>query len=218
MKEEFKLNGTEIVWPIESSITKFIVGVPSNVVFPALKTYQVKQTSKFEGSSIDVFNRAVENLHCHFDYQFQISDESKENPDYSDLVDLVANKTFDAVVSDITILSSRNAKVDLTQPYTDTGLRHLFFLLFSYLAIGVGQEDAFTGEPTKQMEMFLCLLRNDKVLLLDIGHQSSKPPQVLERKLNRSEQEDKEHFGLSDLAFSSGDKFRAIWTGSWMHN
>ncbi|GLJ14005.1 hypothetical protein SUGI_0223880 [Cryptomeria japonica] len=92
-----------------------------------------------------------------------------------------------------------------------------FSYCFSYLAIGAGQEAAFTGEPTKQMEMYHCLLRNGKVLLLDIGHESSKPPQVLERKLNPSEQEHKKHSGLSDLAFSSGDKFRAIWTGSWMH-
>ncbi|GLJ49314.1 hypothetical protein SUGI_1042370 [Cryptomeria japonica] len=67
------------------------------------------------------------------------------------------------------------------------------------------------------MVMYHCLLRNDKVLLLDIGNESSKTPQVLERKLNPSEHEDKEHSVLSDLAFSTGDKFMAIWTGSWMH-
>ncbi|XP_059065434.1 glutamate receptor 3.2 [Cryptomeria japonica] len=190
MKEEFKLNGVEIVWPNESSIPpsgfrKFIVGVPSNVVFSAfINITKSNNSQKFEGFCIDVFKRAVKNLHCHFDYEFQISDESNGHPDYSDLVDLVANKTFDAVVSDITILSSRSAKVDFTQPYTDTGLvimvpikkinssrwafvepftlsmwlttaAFVFLTAFLIWLLERDKNDAFTGEPAKQMEISL---------------------------------------------------------------
>ncbi|XP_057833353.2 uncharacterized protein LOC131044117 isoform X2 [Cryptomeria japonica] len=73
--------------------------------------------------------------------------------------------------------------------------------------------DAVRWNPTNQDEIGCVSERNGKVLLFDIGYESSKPSQVLERKLNPSEQEDMEHFGLSDLAFSSGDKFRLLACG-----
>ncbi|KAJ1387550.1 Solute-binding protein family 3/N-terminal domain of MltF [Sesbania bispinosa] len=44
------------------------------------------------------------------------------NATYRDLVFLVYNKTFDAVVGDITILADRMQYVDFTLPYTESGL------------------------------------------------------------------------------------------------
>ncbi|KAH9302172.1 hypothetical protein KI387_013755, partial [Taxus chinensis] len=70
--------------------------------------------------------------------------------------------------------------------------------------------DAVHWNPTNQDEVGCVSERNGKVLLFDIGYESSKPSQVLERKLNPSMQENMEHFGLTDLAFSCRDKFRCF--------
>ncbi|XP_059063925.1 glutamate receptor 3.2 isoform X1 [Cryptomeria japonica] len=189
MKEELKLKeGVEIMWPDGSAtppsgFRKFIVGVPPNVVFPGFINIKNNNT-KFEGFCIDVFKRAVEKLHCRFDYEFRVSEKTDKYPDYDDLVDQVANKTFDAVVADITILSDRSEKVDFTQPYTDTGLVIMvpikntkssawafmkpftlsmwltalaFILLTAFLILLFErhENDAFTGETARQLEISL---------------------------------------------------------------
>ncbi|KAK6149978.1 hypothetical protein DH2020_017503 [Rehmannia glutinosa] len=41
---------------------------------------------------------------------------------YDEIVDCVANKTFDAVIGDITILANRSGAVEFTQPFTESGL------------------------------------------------------------------------------------------------
>ncbi|RVW29670.1 Retrovirus-related Pol polyprotein from transposon TNT 1-94 [Vitis vinifera] len=41
---------------------------------------------------------------------------------YDELVDCVYNKTYDAVVGDVTILANRSKKVEFTQPYAESGL------------------------------------------------------------------------------------------------
>ncbi|XP_057867863.2 glutamate receptor 3.2 [Cryptomeria japonica] len=180
--------GLEITWPNGSSIPpsgyrKFLVGVPPHVVFAEFVNI-TDDNKNFSGFCIDVFLRALEKLPYHLDYEFQLSEECDENPNYNDLVDQVANKTFDAVVADITILTNRTAKVDFTQPYTDTGLVIMvpmkktpssawpflqpftrsmwltaaaFILLTAFLLwlLERDENDAFTGKPAKQMEVSL---------------------------------------------------------------
>lgn len=180
--------GLEITWPNGSSIPpsgyrKFLVGVPPHVVFAEFVNI-TDNNRNFSGFCIDVFRHALEKLPYHLDYEFQVSEESDKNPDYDDLVDQVANKTFDVVVADITILTNRTAKVDFTQPYTDTGLvimvpvkktrssrwpflqpftRSMWltaaaFILLTAILLWLlerSENHAFTGKPAKQMEVSL---------------------------------------------------------------
>ncbi|GLJ35310.1 hypothetical protein SUGI_0710270 [Cryptomeria japonica] len=133
-KKEFKLKDN-IEWPNgspkpPSGYRKFIVGVPPHVVFPGFVNITNNNT-EFEGFCIDVFKSAVEMLDYPFHYEFKVSDNGTECPDYSKLVDQVVSKKFDIIVADITILAKRSAKVDFTQPYTDTGLVIMQYLFFS---------------------------------------------------------------------------------------
>ncbi|XP_057816694.2 glutamate receptor 3.2 isoform X1 [Cryptomeria japonica] len=188
VKEELKLSGVEIMWPNGSSKTpcgfrKFIVGVPPNVVFPGF--INIKDNNKlFNGFCIEVFKKAVTKLNCPFDYEFKVSENSDKNPNYDTLVQQVANKIFDAVVADITILSDRSENVDFTQPYTDTGLvimvpikntkssgwafmkpftlsmwlTALAFILLTAFLLWLferNENDAFTGETARQLEISL---------------------------------------------------------------
>ncbi|KAH9314148.1 hypothetical protein KI387_022775, partial [Taxus chinensis] len=189
-KERLSLarKGLEIIWPNGYSIPpsgsrKLLVGVPPHAVFA--KFVNITDDNKnFSGFCIDVFQRALEKLPYHLDYDFQVSVNGNENPDYNDLVEQVANKTFDAVVADITILADRVAKVDFTQPYTDTGLVIMVrvkknkssgwpflepFTLSMWLTTAAfvvltaaifwllerGENDALTGKTVKQMETSL---------------------------------------------------------------
>ncbi|XP_059063689.1 glutamate receptor 3.2-like [Cryptomeria japonica] len=186
-KKEFKLKDN-IEWPNgspkpPSGYRKFIVGVPPHVVFPGFVNITNNNT-EFEGFCIDVFKSAVEMLDYPFHYEFKVSDNGTECPDYSKLVDQVVSKKFDIIVADITILAKRSAKVDFTQPYTDTGLvimvrtkkkqysgwaflhpftipmwitAAVFVLLTAFLVwlLERDENDAFTGQPTKQMQISL---------------------------------------------------------------
>ncbi|KAH7282481.1 hypothetical protein KP509_35G032300 [Ceratopteris richardii] len=84
------------------------------------------------GYCIDVFHAAIRalvdsgslplNLSIHytcFDFPSNLQDN---NPTYNDMIELVANGTFDAVVGDITIGHDRSRLVDFTQKYMESGI------------------------------------------------------------------------------------------------
>ncbi|PRQ29071.1 putative periplasmic binding protein-like I [Rosa chinensis] len=74
----------------------------------------------YDGLSIDLFCCVLSKLNYSLPHEFELF--NKANGTYNDMVELVYNKTFDAVIGDMTVLASRIDKVDFTQPYLESGL------------------------------------------------------------------------------------------------
>ncbi|KAL4359695.1 hypothetical protein AHAS_Ahas08G0103100 [Arachis hypogaea] len=74
------------------------------------------------GYCIDVFEAAINLLPYPVPQQYILYGDGDSNPDYSDLVNQVAQNKFDVVVADITIVTSRVKIVDFTQPFMESGL------------------------------------------------------------------------------------------------
>uniref|UniRef100_A0A2N9GFS4 Glutamate receptor n=1 Tax=Fagus sylvatica TaxID=28930 RepID=A0A2N9GFS4_FAGSY len=75
------------------------------------------QKDNYTGFCIRIFDMALDLLGYDLPYEFH-----PYNGTYSDLVYHVYNKTYDAVIGDMTILADRLELVDFTLPYTDSGL------------------------------------------------------------------------------------------------
>ncbi|KAI5076664.1 hypothetical protein GOP47_0008729 [Adiantum capillus-veneris] len=87
--------------------------------------------ARVRGFCIDVFEMALSillpsssaspNMSIHYSC-FNFTGNASSGPTYNDMVDLVANGTYDAVVGDVTIGSSRSSKVDFTHHYMESGV------------------------------------------------------------------------------------------------
>uniref|UniRef100_A0A2N9IYA3 Ionotropic glutamate receptor C-terminal domain-containing protein n=1 Tax=Fagus sylvatica TaxID=28930 RepID=A0A2N9IYA3_FAGSY len=75
------------------------------------------QKDNYTGFCIRIFDKALDLLGYDLPYEFH-----PYNGTYSDLVYHVYNKTYDAVIGDMTILADRLELVDFTLPYTESGL------------------------------------------------------------------------------------------------
>lgn len=73
--------------------------------------------NKYSGFCIEIFDKVLGLLGYDLPYDYY-----PINGTYPDLVQLVYNKTFDAVVGDMTILADRLQYVDFTVPYAESGL------------------------------------------------------------------------------------------------
>ncbi|MBA0569618.1 hypothetical protein Golob_003337 [Gossypium lobatum] len=106
-------------WAMPTNARPLIIGVPGRTSFE--KFVKVKnesnQNEEPEGYCIDLFKMAREFLGYDLPYKFVPHFST-----YDDLVRCVHNKTFDAVVGDITILANRAELVEFTQPYAESGL------------------------------------------------------------------------------------------------
>ncbi|TYG97379.1 hypothetical protein ES288_A10G034400v1 [Gossypium darwinii] len=106
-------------WAMPTNARPLIIGVPGRTSFE--KFVKVKnesnQNEEPEGYCIDLFKMAREVLGYDLPYKFVPHFST-----YDDLVRCVHNKTFDAVVGDITILANRAELVEFTQPYAESGL------------------------------------------------------------------------------------------------
>ncbi|KAM7521333.1 hypothetical protein LguiB_020295 [Lonicera macranthoides] len=121
-----------VVWPGET-ITKprgwvfpnngrqLRIGVPKRVSFREFVS-QVQGTNIFKGFCIDVFTAAVNLLPYAVPHQFIPYGNGRENPSYTELVNLVSTGFFDGAVGDIAIVTNRTRVVDFTQPYASSGL------------------------------------------------------------------------------------------------
>ncbi|KAL6206663.1 hypothetical protein ACLB2K_023910 [Fragaria x ananassa] len=71
-----------------------------------------------DGFCIELFNMVVENLtHLYLPHKFH-----KFEGNFSELIERVYDKTYDAIVGDMTVLVERIDKVEFTQPYLESGL------------------------------------------------------------------------------------------------
>ncbi|KAM5588068.1 hypothetical protein ABKV19_006493 [Rosa sericea] len=74
----------------------------------------------YDGLSIDLFCCVLEKLGYRLPHE--VHEFNHTNGTYNDTVELVYNKTYDAIVGDITVLAERIDKVEFTQPYLESGL------------------------------------------------------------------------------------------------
>lgn len=155
------------------------IGVPHRVGY---KEFVSKEptSSTLKGFCIDVFTAAVNLLPYPVPYRFISFGNGHDNPNYDDLVNMVAEDAFDAAIGDIAITTNRTRSADYTQPYAETGLvilapinRHssnmwAFLQPFTlqmwcvtgifFLAVGAvvwilehRMNDEFRGSPRKQL-------------------------------------------------------------------
>ncbi|KAK1304367.1 Glutamate receptor 3.4 [Acorus calamus] len=75
-----------------------------------------------KGFCIDVFEAAVKLLPYPVPHTYILFGNGSINPNYNELVYLVAQNYFDAAVGDISIVTNRTRIVDFTQPYAESGL------------------------------------------------------------------------------------------------
>ncbi|KAK1281437.1 Glutamate receptor 3.4 [Acorus gramineus] len=75
-----------------------------------------------KGFCIDVFEAAVKLLPYPVPHTYILFGNGSINPNYNELVYLVAQNYFDAAVGDIAIVTNRTRIVDFTQPYAESGL------------------------------------------------------------------------------------------------
>ncbi|MCL7023599.1 hypothetical protein MKW94_018708 [Papaver nudicaule] len=108
-------------WVIASNEKPLRVGVPNRVSFPDFVT-EDQDTHEMKGYCIDVFNAALNLIPYEVPYKFQVFGDGRLNPDYDELVKMVADDVIDAAIGDITIITNRTTFADFTQPYAANGL------------------------------------------------------------------------------------------------
>ncbi|XP_010687160.1 glutamate receptor 2.7 isoform X2 [Beta vulgaris subsp. vulgaris] len=108
-------------WTMPSTAKPLKIGLPGIPPFQKFVVHYKGDKNKtiYTGFSIDVFLEAVKIVEENYGlpYEFELY-----NGTYDELVDRVIDKTYDAVVGDVTILANRSKFVDFTQPYTKPGL------------------------------------------------------------------------------------------------
>ncbi|CAN1810541.1 Glutamate receptor 2.7 [Linum perenne] len=106
-------------WRMPTNAKPMIIAVPGTTTFEKfVKVVNVSDTDKnYDGFCIELFYKVLKTLDYDLHYEFATHYET-----YEELIDLVYNKTYDAIIGDITILASRSKKVEFTQPFAESGL------------------------------------------------------------------------------------------------
>ncbi|XVF85662.1 hypothetical protein PTKIN_Ptkin17bG0134300 [Pterospermum kingtungense] len=108
-------------WVVADDERPLRVGVPHRTSFVDFVT-ELHHSHKIVGYSIDIFTEALKLIPYAVPYKFEPFGDGRSNPNYGDLVKMVADDVFDAAVGDISIVKNRTKIVDFSQPYTTTGL------------------------------------------------------------------------------------------------
>ncbi|KAK1375400.1 Glutamate receptor [Heracleum sosnowskyi] len=109
-------------WSMPSCGKKLLIGVPGRAYFEKfVKVDWNKSSSRgqppISGYCIDIFNEVLKILGYPLHFEFR-----PQNCLHDELVEYVANGTYDSLVGDITILEKRSDLVDFTQPFDESGL------------------------------------------------------------------------------------------------
>ncbi|KAJ9690578.1 hypothetical protein PVL29_012963 [Vitis rotundifolia] len=109
-------------WEMPTVAKPLKIGIPANATF---KNYvkvdeaQIEPEKKYTGFCIDIFREVIKILEQNYSLPYRFVPFFGT---YDELVDCVHNKTYDAVVGDVTILATRSKKVEFTVPYAESGL------------------------------------------------------------------------------------------------
>ncbi|KAL2341813.1 hypothetical protein Fmac_009753 [Flemingia macrophylla] len=105
-------------WNMPSKQNPLRIAVRSRTSFSKFVKVDYEHNKRtYTGFCIDIFDSVRDLLGYDLPYKYYSVDGS-----YNDLVQLVYNKTYDAVVGDMTILEERLQYVDFTVPYAESGL------------------------------------------------------------------------------------------------
>ncbi|XP_010276026.1 PREDICTED: glutamate receptor 3.7-like isoform X2 [Nelumbo nucifera] len=108
-------------WVIADIERPLRIGVPYRASFVEFAT-EKHGTKDFEGFCIDVFFAARKLVAYDIPFMFMPFGDGQSNPNYDELVRMVATGVLDAAVGDIAIVTNRTKIADFTQPYAATGL------------------------------------------------------------------------------------------------
>ncbi|KAL6873798.1 hypothetical protein ACP4OV_013880 [Aristida adscensionis] len=121
-----------VVWPGDSTTTPrgwvfpnngkpLRVGVP---IKPGFKELVSSSTGpeNVTGYCIDIFNAAINLLPYPVPCQFITIGDGRKNPNYDDIINMVAANSLDAAVGDFAIVRNRTKVAEFTQPYIESGL------------------------------------------------------------------------------------------------
>ncbi|XP_031266788.1 glutamate receptor 2.7-like [Pistacia vera] len=114
------LNRNPKGWAMPTDAKPLKIGVPGRTAFDkfvSVKFNSNPQENKYDGFCIQLFYEILNVLDYALPYEF-----IPYNGTYDDLVYHVYNKTYDAIVGDVTILANRTKLVEFTQPYSESGL------------------------------------------------------------------------------------------------
>ncbi|WOL12207.1 glutamate receptor 3.5-like [Canna indica] len=109
-------------WVFPNNGKPLRIGVPNKASFKELISNGSNNTDNLSGFCIDVFNAALLLLPYPVPCKFILIGDGSKNPNYDEIVSMVARNELDAAVGDIAIVRNRTRIVDFTQPYTDSGL------------------------------------------------------------------------------------------------
>ncbi|XP_017233700.2 glutamate receptor 3.2-like [Daucus carota subsp. sativus] len=113
-------------WCMSVCGKKLLIGVPGRAYFDQFVKVDWNKSSilgqhHIHGYCIDIFSKVrkilEESCSCPLIFEFK-----PQNCTYDELVEYVANGTYDSLVGDFTILAKRSDLVDFTQPYDVSGL------------------------------------------------------------------------------------------------
>ncbi|KAJ1387551.1 Solute-binding protein family 3/N-terminal domain of MltF [Sesbania bispinosa] len=107
-------------WNMPTKQNPMKIAVPGRTAFSKFVKVDYDEHEKrykYSGFCIEIFEEVLGLLEYDLPYEYY-----PINGTYPDLVQLVYNKTYDAVVGDMTILAERLQYVDFTVPYTESGL------------------------------------------------------------------------------------------------
>ncbi|XP_041028023.1 glutamate receptor 2.7-like [Juglans microcarpa x Juglans regia] len=108
-------------WDMPTDAKPLKIGVPGRTTFEKFVKvdYGEKPNDRkyADGFCIQIFWKVLELLGYKLPYEFEAF-----NGTYTELVQCVSNKTYDAIIGDVTILADRFQSVDFTLPYAESGL------------------------------------------------------------------------------------------------
>ncbi|RVW79140.1 Glutamate receptor 2.9 [Vitis vinifera] len=109
-------------WEMPTDAKPLKIGIPANTSFDKfvkVDETQMEAEKRYTGFCIDIFREVLKILEQNYSLPYVFYPFVGT---YDELVDCVYNKTYDAVVGDVTILANRSKKVEFTQPYAESGL------------------------------------------------------------------------------------------------
>ncbi|KAK7400648.1 hypothetical protein VNO78_11887 [Psophocarpus tetragonolobus] len=115
-----KVNGVPKGWNVPTKQKKMKIAVPGRTTFSKFVKVdhdELTNSFKYSGFCVEIFYKVLDILGYDLPYEFY-----PINATYPDLVQLVYNKTYEAVIGDVTIIEERLQYVDFTVPYAESGL------------------------------------------------------------------------------------------------
>ncbi|KAK6120624.1 hypothetical protein DH2020_045636 [Rehmannia glutinosa] len=108
-------------WVIATAEKPLRIAFPKRVSFSEFVT-KLNNSHRVQGYCIDLFNEVLKLIPYDVPFRFEPFGNGQNNPNYDELVRMVADDVFDAAVGDIAIVTDRIKIVDFTLPFAATGL------------------------------------------------------------------------------------------------